>query len=90
MCNLLVKLEITQDHFRRGDLKSVMNDPIGIALKEALNLSVPKDSWAVGDTEVFLSKGKSEHYIAEYDIKGYYLSKNRLNVITLSFYPVRR
>jgi hypothetical protein len=85
---LLLKLEITDDHFRRGNLRSVMNDPIGLAIREHYDLRIPPEVVAIGDDEVFLSRlidGKLHHFEATYDVKGFYLLPNRPKVITLSF-----
>lgn len=89
MCNILLKLEITDDHFRRGNLRSVMNDPIGLAIREHYKLQIPPEVVAIGDEEIFVSRkesdGRLHHYVADFDVKSYYLSQDRPKVITLSF-----
>lgn len=89
MVNLLIKLEITDDHIRRGDLKSAFNDPIALALREHLQIPFDHEHYtAIGDDEIFFcrreSDGRVHSYIADFDAKGYWSSPNRPRVITIS------
>lgn len=70
---MLLHLTIRPDHYSSGDIKSVCDDPIALAIKETLNLRLVKDIVAVGGDEIYLHYyGKM--YLAPLDVHRFHKS----------------
>ena len=69
-----------------GRMESCNEDPLALAIKEALgDYSCPRDIVAVGNDEVYLAY-KGVNYITYFDVKGLYESTtNKARSVRLKF-----